>query len=565
MSEFDFIIKNGTVIDGAGGPRFPADVYVTGDRITYIGPPTSDKAGRVIDATGLIVAPGFIDMMGQSEYHLLIDPRGMSKIMQGVTTEITCEGTSVAPMNDRSDSKPREYLSSFGLELDWTTLPQYFARLERQGIGLNIGTYVGATQLRSFVIGVEDRPPTATELGEMQRLAVEAMDSGAFGLSSALQYVPAYFAQTDELVALAQAVASRGGIYATHQRSEGDRLTESLTEVFAIARLARISVEIFHLKAAYPRNWGTMPAIIERINQAREEGLDITADVYPYTAASTALTACLPPWARAGGINAMLARLGQVETRAQIKQAIQTGDGGWDNLFLGSGGAAGIQICAVGEPSLLPQVGKRLDAIASEQGSDALEVLLDMLLADRGRTDALFFVMSEEDLRAALAAPFTSICTDSSARAIDGPLSSAIGHPRGWGAFPRVLSRYVRDEQLFDLETAVHKMTGLPAACLGLSERGILRAGNFADLVLFDQGTVRDRATYEESRQYPSGISYVFVNGQLVVDQGQHTGRLAGRPLLKLAALIDLLTPPTLAEKIHSETSLSPRCSALKP
>lgn len=530
----DLIIKNGTVIDGTGTPGFEADVCVLGDRIVQVGPDAAtDRGARVIDATGLVVAPGFIDMMGQSEYHLLIDPRGMSKIMQGITTEVTCEGSSVAPLNAQSSAKPREYLASFGLELDWTTLPEYLARLSRQGIGLNLATFVGAGQLRAYVVGLEDRPATTRELVEMQRLAAEAMEHGAFGLSSALQYTPDSFASTDELIALASAVADRGGIYATHQRSEGDRLDSSLDEVFAIARGANIPTEIFHLKTAHPKNWGRMPAILKRIEDARAEGLDITADVYPYTAASTALATVLTPWARTGGKAAMLARLADDAARRRMRAEILDPNSEWENIYLGSGGADGIQISAVLNPDLRHYVGQRLSTIATEKGGDVLDVLFDLLLADNGRIDAIYFIMDETDVRTALCAPFTSICTDSSARAVDGPLADAIGHPRGWGSFPRILGNYVREEKLMSLESAVHKMTGMPAARVGLPDRGRLAAGYFADIVIFDPETVAEQSTYEESRRYPIGIPYVIVNGQIVVDSGEHTGRLAGRPLIK--------------------------------
>lgn len=534
MPTFDIIITNGTVVDGTGAPGFTADVGIAADRITYIGPSMNTSADRVIEADGLVVAPGFIDMMGQSEYHLLIDPRGMSKIIQGITTEITGEGTSVAPMYGSAADKPREWLRTFGIEIDWVTFPEYFSRLERQGIGVNLGTYVGAGQLRACVVGLGDRPPTEVELAKMRWIAGEAMKDGAFGLSSALQYVPGSYASTEELIELARAVVPFGGIYATHQRSEGDRLDESLDEVFTIARQAQIPIEIFHLKTAYRPNWGKMPAILDSIAAARAQGLDITADVYPYTAASTGLANCLPPWARAGGISAMLDRLRDEPTRSRIKKEINASEPGWENLFIGAGGADGVQISAIGNVALNHWLGKRLSVAAAEYAHDALDTLFDILLQDNGQTDAIYFTMDEHDVRLAAVSPLTSFCTDSSARATDGPLSNAIGHPRGWGAFPRVLAQYVREQRILTLEAAIHKMTGKPATRLSLNQRGLLRTGYFADLVLFDPETVQDRATYEESRQYPDGIPYVIVNGQIVVDQGRHTGRLAGRPLRKI-------------------------------
>ncbi|MDT4955263.1 MAG: N-acyl-D-amino-acid deacylase [Acidobacteriota bacterium] len=529
--QYDLLIKNGRVIDGTGRTGYVADVAVKNDRIVRIGKLAKASARRVIDARGLVVAPGFIDMLGQSETNLLIDPRAMSKVMQGVTTEITGEGGSVAPINERLIAEEGEYYRRYNLTVDWRTLGEYFARLERQGIGLNLGTFVGATQVRSYVIGFDNRPPTAGELIQMRRLVADAMEDGALGVSTSLQYVPARFAKTNEIVELALVAKRYGGIYMTHQRSEANALDSSLAEVFEIGRRAHIPVEIWHLKTAYRKNWGRMPEVIKRIEAARASGLDISADVYPYTAASTALTACLPPWALEGGTERMLERLRDGQTRERLKREIMTDASEWENIYLGSGGAQGVLISSVVHPELEGLQGKRISEIAVEQKKDELDALFDLILADHGATSAIYFMMSEDDLRAALRAPFVSICTDSGARATDGPLSTAKGHPRGWGSYPRILSRYVRDEHLLTLEEAVRKMTGLPAARVGLKNRGTLREGAYADITIFDPQTVKDRSTFENPNQYPEGIPYVIINGQLSVDNGQRTKALAGRVL----------------------------------
>lgn len=530
--EYDLVIKNGLIVDGTGRPAYRADLSVRGDRIERIAQARRIPRGRrMIDASGLVVAPGFIDMLGQSEQNLLIDPRAMSKVMQGVTTEVTGEGGSIAPMNERLIKEDEDFYRRFNLTVDWRTFAQYFQRVERQGIGLNLATFVGATQVRAYAMGYDNRAPTSAELDEMRRLVAQAMEEGALGLSTSLQYVPARFAKTDEIVELAKVAARYGGSYATHQRSEANALDSSLAEVFEIARRARIPTEIWHLKTAYKKNWGRMPEVLKRIEAARAEGLRITADVYPYTAASTSLTACLPPWALEGGVEKMLSRLNDTQTRARLKQDISTDSKDWENIYLGSGGADGVLIGSVVKRELEAWQGQRLSQVAAAQNKDALDALFDLIIADRGQTGAIYFMMSEDDLRAALRSPFVSICTDSGARATDGALSGTKSHPRGWGSYPRILSRYVRDEKLLTLEQAVHKMTGMSAARVGLRERGVLREGAFADITVFDPQRVRDRATFEQPNQYAEGINYVIVNGQLAVDNGRRTPALAGRIL----------------------------------
>ena len=531
QAQYDVIIRHGRVVDGSGKPATDGDVAIKGDRIARIGNLGTAKATREIDARGQIVAPGFIDMLGQSEQFLLVDPRGMSKVMMGVTTEITGEGESIAPVNDRILKEQEDFNRRYNLTVDWHTLDEYFKRLEKQGSGLNLGTFVGATEVREYVIGYDDRAPTAPELEQMKKLVAEAMQDGALGLSTSLQYVPARFAKTDEIVELAKVAHQYGGIYITHQRSEANAIDDSMKEVFEIARRAEIPAEIWHFKTAYRKNWGRMPEMLRRIEEARRQGLKITADVYPYIAGSTSLSACLPPWALEGGTDKMVARLKDAENRRRLKREISVDSNTWENIYLGSGGAGGILIGSVVNRELDDWQGKRLSEIAAAQHKDPLEALFDFIIADHGQTGAIFFMMSEDDMKAALESPLVSICTDSSARATDGPLAGSKSHPRGWGAYPRILGKYVRDEKLLPLELAIHKMTGLPAANVGLKERGLIRAGYFADITIFDPKTVIDRATFAEPNQYPVGINYVIVNGQIEVDNGRRTPALGGRPL----------------------------------
>ncbi len=529
--QFDLLIRGGLVVDGFGRPAYTADVAIKDDRIVKIGNLSQATATRTIDASGLVVAPGFIDMLGQSETYLLIDPRANSKVMMGVTTEITGEGESIAPINERQIKEQEDFLRRFNLTIDWRTLDQYFKRLEKQGSGVNLGTFVGATQVREYVIGYDDRPPTAAELDQMKKLVADAMRDGALGLSTSLQYVPARFAKTDELVELAKVAHQYGGIYATHQRSEANTIDASLNEVFEIALKAQIPVEIWHLKTAYKKNWGRMPDVLTRIKQARDHGMDITADIYPYIAGSTALSASLPPWALEGGTEKMLNRLRDPQTRQRLKKEISEDHQDWENIYLGSGGPSGVLIGAVVNRELESLQGKRISEIAEQQKKDPLDVVFDLILADKGQTGAIYFMMSEADMRAAMQSPFVSFCTDSGARATDGPLAGSKSHPRGWGSYPRILGRYVRDEKLLSLETAVHKMTGGPAARVGLRERGFIKEGMFADITVFDPAKVIDRATFESPNQYPAGIEYVLVNGKISVDKGQRTAALAGRVL----------------------------------
>ncbi|MGE0454046.1 MAG: amidohydrolase family protein [Vicinamibacteria bacterium] len=527
----DLLFAGGRVVDGSGAPWFRADVCVVGDRIAAIGPLGDVAAGRRIDATRLVVAPGFIDMMGQSEYSLLVDNRAASKITQGITTEITGEGSSIAPLNARMLEAGRSYYQHYGVTPAFTTLAGYFEELERRGTAVNLGSFVGAGGVRDLVIGQADRPPTPAELEQMKAAVDQAMREGALGLSTSLIYVPDHFASTEEIVELAKVAARHGGSYITHQRDEGDDdaggIDRSLDEVFRIAREARIPTEIYHLKASGRRNWGRMPDLLRRLEEARREGLDVSADQYPWAASSNNLDASLPMWVREGGSKQMLARLADPPTRARARadflRAPENED--WP------AGAARILVTSVLDPALKPLEGRTIEQIAKAQDKQAVDALFDLVIADKGSTARVSFSMSEDDVRAALRHPLVSFCTDSGARGEDGIYSKEKSHPRAWGSASRILGHYVRDEKLLALEEAVRKMTSLPAARMRLADRGLLRPGMAADLVAFDPETVRSRATYEDPLHYSEGIPYVAVNGRLVVDGGAITAARPGRVL----------------------------------
>jgi dihydroorotase/N-acyl-D-amino-acid deacylase len=531
-STCDLLIAGGRVVDGTGAPWFVADVCVVGDRISTLRPREAGAARRRVDATGLVVAPGFIDMLGQSEYWVLRDSRVASKIMQGITTELTGEAsfTSAAHPNAR---RLHPFAAMFDKEQvpGWDTLAGYLRVLDRQPATINLGTFVSAGGVRDAVVGREDRPATAAELAEMETQVAEAMEAGAFGVSTSLQYVPDRFARTDELIALARVAGRFGGSYITHQRSEADDIDASLDEVFRIAREAGVPATIHHLKTAYKQNWGRMPAVLQRLERARQDGLDVAADQYPYIAGSNPLDASLPVWAREGGRAAMVKRLTDPATRAKIKAEILQPSATWENQYLGSGGAAGILVSAVSRADLKKFQGRTLDDIAQAEHRDPLDVLMDLIAQDDTTGSGIMFFMSEDDMRTALKHPLVMLGTDSGGMAPDSPPPTAGVHPRAWGSAARILGTYVRDEKLLSLEDAIRKMTSLPAQRMRLWDRGVVRPGAFADLVVFDPATIRDRATFAEPRQFAEGVRYVAVNGQLVVDGGQITAARPGRAL----------------------------------
>jgi N-acyl-D-amino-acid deacylase len=517
---YDLIIQNARVVDGTGNPWYQADIGIYRDKIAAIGKLDARLAKRVVDAAGKVVAPGFIDMLGQSETAILVDNRAMSKISQGITTEFNGEGESPAPVNDRILKEMKPYLDEFKLTVDWTDFNGYFDRVEKNRSAINLGSYVGAATAREYVIGFENREPSADELAQMQQVVRTAMQQGAMGVSSALEYMPAMFAKTPELIELAKAAAEFGGIYATHIRNEQEKVVESVLEAADIARGAKIPVEIWHLKVAQKPNWGKMPEVVRIIQDQRTAGLDITADQYPYIASSNDLKAWLPGWVQEGGTAKLMERLQNPMIRRQIKKEI--GSAKWLDFHI-------VMISSVSNPDLKKWEGKRFSEVIASSKKDPLDVMFDFLVADSGRTSRVTFSMTEDDLRMGMAQAWTSFCTDATARAVDGPLSIGKPHPRTFGSFPRILARYVREEKILTLEDAIRKMTSLPAQRMGIKDRGLVKTGFYADLVLFDPATIGDKATFEEPHQYSEGISLVFVNGMPVWENGKFTGNLPGR------------------------------------
>lgn len=527
--QYDLVIQHGRIIDGTGSPWYAADLAIKHGRIAAIGRLKLQPGQPVIDARNQVVAPGFVDMLGQSELTMLVNPHLPSKIYQGITTEITGEGNSVAPTNDRILAEDKPVFDHLQLNPEWRTLDQYFHHIESQGMGINLGSYVGATTVRRMVLANEDRAPTVEELARMQSLVLDAMHQGAMGVSTSLQYSPAPYAKTEELIALATAAAGAGGIYATHMRSEGDGIFSSLDETFRIAREANIPVEIWHLKAAGKANWGRMPQIVGRIDAARASGLDITADTYGYTAWSNSFSAFVPPWAHVGGDAAMVSRLKDPAQRTRIREAMLH-DKSWDNEWLEIAGPEGITISSTVVPGLQPILGKNVGDLARAQGKDPLDCILDLLIADPAM-EVVVAGMSEPDVALALRQPWTSVDNDSSGTATDGILGHDHPHPRAYGTFPRILSKYVRDEHLLTLPDAIRKFSALPAQRLGLADRGVLKVGMWADIVLFDPDTIRDLATYDQPNQVSTGMKDVLVNGVPVIRDGSMTNALPGKVL----------------------------------
>jgi dihydroorotase/N-acyl-D-amino-acid deacylase len=529
--QYDLIIRNGRIIDGTGSPWYSGDVAVRGGRIAAIGPLLDAKAKRTIDARRMVIAPGFIDMLGQSDLSILVNPHLPSKIFQGITTEFTGEGGSAAPLNDRIIAADRTAYDHFKITPDWRTLGQYFARLERQGIGINVGHYVGATQVRRMVLGEDDRQPTPQQLNQMRQLVRDAMRDGAVGLSTSLQYPPAPYAKTEELIALAREAARLGGSYATHMRSESDDILPALDEAIRIGREAGMPVEIWHLKVAGKRNFGRMPEVIARIDSARREGVDIAADTYAYPAWFNSLSAMVPPWAHDGGTVKLLQRLQDPAARRRMRHDMETA-GSWENnAWQEISDPEKILIGAVQNPDLLSLQGKTLAEVARQRKADPIETLFDLLVEDRAYTSVAVFGMDEPDVLLALQQPWTSINCDSQGTAPDGILGQDHPHPRAYGTFPRILRKYVREENRLSLEDAIRKFTSLPAQRMRLSDRGVLKRGMWADIVIFDPDSVRDRATFEKPNQLSEGMRWVLVNGVPVIADGKATGALPGRVL----------------------------------
>ena len=529
---YDVVIRNGHVIDGTGSPWYQSDIGIRDGKIAAIGKLDGAPAKQTIDAHGMVVAPGFIDMLGQSELTILVDPRLPSKIYQGITTEITGEGGSVAPLNDAIIQADRVTYQHFHITPTWRTFGEYFARLRKQGMGINLATYVGATQVRRMVLGDEDRAPNAAELARMQALVRDAMRDGAMGVSTSLQYAPAPYAKTDELIALAAEAAKSGGIYASHVRDEGNGIMSALDEAFHIGREAKIPVEIWHLKAAGKQNWGRMPQIVAKIDEARKSGIEVGANTYAYTAWFNSLSAAIPPWAHDGGDKKLIERLKDPAMRARIRKEMLTPSNEWNNEWLEVPGPESILLCAVQNPKLVPLQGKTIADIAKLWNKDPIDTVFDILIQDEAFSEVAMFAMSESDVELALKQPWVSICNDSQGTSPTGLLGAEHPHPRAYGTFPRILAKYVREQHLLTLEDAIRKFSALPAGRMRIADRGVLKEGMWADIVVFDPNTIRDLATFEKPNQLSEGIRFVLVNGVPVISEGRMTGALPGKPIL---------------------------------
>jgi N-acyl-D-amino-acid deacylase len=528
---YDVLIKGGTVYDGTGAPGRRADVGLRGDTVAAIGDLSTARAKTVLDVAGLAVAPGFVNMLSWSTDTLLVDGRSQSEIRQGVTTEIFGEGMSMGPLDDAMKRRLKERQGDIQYDVAWTTLAEYLAHLERRGVAPNVASFLGAATIREYVLGEEDRQPSAEELERMRELVRRGMEEGALGIGSSLIYAPGVYAKTEELIELCKVAARYQGKYISHLRNEGDRLLEAVDELIRIAREAGVPAEIYHLKAAGEANWPKMDAVIARIEEARRQGLRITADMYTYTAGATGFDACLPPWSLDGGIEALVRRLGDDGTRDRIRREMQAPGPAFENLCLAAGSPDRILLTEFKTDALKPLTGKTLAEAARLRGRDPWETVLDLVAEDGTRIGVIFFLMSEENVRRQLRLPWVSFGSDAGSMAPEGVFLKSSTHPRAYGNFARLLGKYVREGRVIPLEEAVRRLSGFPAENLGLDRRGLLKEGMFADVVVFDPGTIADRATYDEPHQYAVGMRHVFVNGVQVLRDGEHTGALPGRAL----------------------------------
>ena len=529
--EFDVIIKGGTVYDGSGSEGQHVDLAIKGDRIAGVGDFKSVKAKATVDATGLAVAPGFINMLCWSNESLIQDGRSQSEIRQGVTTEIMGEGESMGPVNDRVHEHMLREQKDIKYEIKWNTLAEYLQYLEKRGVSCNVASFLGATTVRENVIGFEDKAPTPQQLDQMRELVRQEMEAGALGIGTSLIYAPAFYAKTDELIELCKVAAKYQGKYISHMRSEGNRLLEGLDELIRISREAGIPAEVYHIKAAGQQNWGKIDNLLSRIEAAQREGLKITADMYTYTAAGTGLDACLPPWTEDGGYPALFKRLRDPAMREKIAAQVKTPTDEWENLYLDAGSPDKILLVGFKSQKLKPLTGKSLAQVAEMRGKDPIETIMDLIAEDESRIDSVYVLMSEENVKKEIAKPWISFGSDEASQAPEGVFLKSNPHPRAYGNFARVLGKYVRDEKVITLPEAIRRLSAFPATNLGLDHRGFLKEGMFADVVVFDPATIADRATYEKPHQYAVGVKHVFVNGVQVIKDGEHTGAKPGRAL----------------------------------
>jgi N-acyl-D-aspartate/D-glutamate deacylase len=528
---FDVIIRNGTVYDGTGAEPRKADIAIRADRIAGIGDFKSAKANTVIEAKGLVVAPGFINMLSWSTESLIQDGRSQSEIRQGVTTEIMGEGESMGPVNDRVREEKIREQTDIKYDIPWNTLAEYLQYLEKRGVSCNVASFIGATTIREYVIGNDDKQPTPEQLDEMRELVRKEMEAGALGIGTSLIYPPAFYAKTEELIELCKVAAKYQGKYISHMRSEGNQLFEALDELLRIAREANIPAELYHIKAAGKKNWPKEDELLTRIERAQKDGLKITADMYTYTAAGTGLDACLPPWTEDGGYPALFKRLRDPATREKIKAEVQVDSDKWENLYLMAGSPDKILLVGFKSEKLKPLTGKTLAEVAKMRGKDPIDTAMDLIAEDESRISTVYYLMSEENVKKELRKPWISFGSDEASQAPEPPFTKSNPHPRAYGNFVRVLGKYARDEKVLSLSDAIHRLSGLPATNLGLDHRGFLKEGMFADVVVFDPATITDHATFEKPHQYATGMKHVFVNGVQVIKDGEHTGAKPGRAL----------------------------------
>src|SRR3989475_9864641 len=530
-ADFDVIIRNGTVYDGTGAEPRQADVAIRGDRIVGVGDFKSATAKTIIDAKGLGVAPGFINMLSWSTESLIQDGRSQSEIRQGVTTEIMGEGESMGPVNDRVREHMLREQNDIKYDVKWNTLTEYLRYLETRGVSCNVASFIGATTIREYVIGFEDKAPTPGQLDQMRELVRKEMEAGALGIGTSLIYPPAFYAKTEELIEMCKVAAKYQGKYISHMRSEGNHLLEALDELIRISREAGIPAEVYHIKAAGRQNWGKIGDLLSRIEAAQKEGLKITANMYSYTAAGTGLDACLPPWTEDGGYPALFKRLRDQATREKIAAEVSKDSEEWENLYIGAGSPERILLVGFKSEKLKPLTGKSLAEVAKMRGKDPITTIMDLIAEDESRVGTIYFLMSEENVKKEFTKPWISFGSDEASQAPEGVFLKSNPHPRAYGNFARVLGKYVRDEKIIPMAEAVRRLSGLPATNLGLDHRGFIKEGMFADVVVFDPAMISDRATFEKPHQYAVGVKHVFVNGVQVIKDGEHTGAKPGRAL----------------------------------
>jgi N-acyl-D-amino-acid deacylase len=528
---FDLIIRGGTVYDGTGAPGRRADVGVQGDRIVAVGDLTPIQATSVVDASGLAIAPGFINMLSWSTESLLVDGRSQGELREGVTTQIFGEGNSMGPLTADMKRRMIEQMGDLKYPITWTSLSEYLKHLEEQGVSQNVASFIGATTIREHVIGLEDKPATPAQLDQMRALVRAEMEAGALGIGSSLIYAPAFYASTEELIELCKVAAQYRGKYISHMRSEGNRLVEAVDELIRISREASIPAEIYHLKAAGQANWPKMDLVIAKVEAARKEGLKITADMYTYTAGATGLDASMPPWVLDGGYDAAYKRLADPEMRKKIASAIRTPANDWENLYRAAGSPDRVLLVEFKSDKLKPLTGKTLAEAAKLRGEDPIDTVMNLVLEDRSRVGTVYFMISEDNIRKQIVLPWVSFGSDAASMAPELPFTKSSAHPRAYGNFARVLGKYVRADRVLTLPDAIRKLSGLPATNLDLDRRGFLKEGMFADIVVFDPATIADRATFENPHQYADGVRHVFVNGSQVIKNGEHTGAKPGRAL----------------------------------